>query len=59
MDPTSDPLVASDLDYNQKWAADGIILPKAYETVENLKNKQLQLLKLIRDSANPSADLFS
>ena len=59
MNPKSDPLIALDEEYNTEWAADGIELTKSFQTVENLKNRQLFLLKLIRDAANPAADLFS
>ena len=59
MNPKSDPLIELDEEYNKQWAADGLQRDKAFETVENLKNRQIFLLKLIRDTVNPSADLFS
>ena len=59
MNPKSDPLIDLDNDYNKQWAGDGLKREKAFETVENLKNKQIFLLKLIRDTVDPSTDLFS
>ena len=59
MNPKSDPLIELDKGYNKQWAADGLKRDKAFETVENLKNRQIFLLKLIRDTVDPSADLFS
>lgn len=59
MNPKSDPLIEMDMEFNKQWAADGIKHDKAFETVENLKNRQIFLLKLIRDSVDPTADLFS
>jgi hypothetical protein len=58
MNPLNDPLIHIDRDFNEEWAADGYKPEKAFETVENLKNRQLYLLKLIRDSVDPAADLF-